>query len=439
MLQHRDCKLSEQNNTMLRSWFASTFFFAKLLNDENDRYEYNNVRKWTRKIDIFSADKVLIPINLTNTHWTMLVFYMLLKEIHYYDSMSGNGDRYINYGLRWLADEIMDKKGIAIDINEWTQFQQEVHVPQQHNGYDCGMFVLMCARAIAYNQPFSSYHQRDVPRYRSMIGRHILQGSLLDFIDQSVPYMFQLTPEHQTAQPHQAATLSLNVGTSLRRKTNISSQRPLMFTHVQPQSQYSTKSTAAAAAIAAAAFEEEDSVDSEESNDYEQKFEGTKYNPQNHVHVHISKNSSTKSAPAIGEEEQSVDSEEDADNKPTEGTNIGSAIFAQEYGTKALSVTKTKHFDETEENSNSNSDTEGSSETCESETKFGVDAEASSKRKRKGKSKEALARNNTARRNSYMIKNEQRRKSNKNYNTALLGLNDSDLTSMPTDTDHQVR
>ena len=195
-----------------------------------------------------------------------------------------------------------------------------------------------------------------------------------------------------------------------------------------------TTTTAAIAAIAAAALEEEDSVDSEESNDYEQKFEGTKYNQQNYVHVHISKNSS-----AIGEEEQSVDSEEDADNKPTEGTNIGSAIFAQEYGTKTLSVTKTKHF-ETEENwANSNSDTEGSSETCESETKFGMDAEASSTRKRKGKSKEALTRKNKALRNNYWIKNEQKRKSNKNYKTALLDLNDSDLTSMPTGTDHQVR
>jgi hypothetical protein len=148
---------------------------------------------------------------------------------------------------------------------------------------------------------------------------------------------------------------------------------------------------------------------------------------------------STTSAPAIGGEEESVDSEEDADNKPTEGANIGSAIFAQEYGTKTLSVTKTKHF-ETEENlANSNSDTEGSSETCESETKFGMDAETSSPQKRKRISKETLTRKNKALRNSYWIKNEQKRKSNKNYKTALLDLNDSDLTSMPTGTDHQVR
>ena len=476
MLQHRDIKLSEQNNTMLRSWFASSFFFVKLLNDGNDWYEYNAVRKWTRKIDIFSADKVLIPINLTNTHWTILVFYMLLKEIHYYDSRSGNGDKYIDYGLRWLADEIMDKKGIAIDINEWTQYQQEVHVPQQNNGYDCGMFVLMCARAIAYNQPFSSYHQRDVQRYRSMIGRHILQGSLLDFTDQSVPYMFQLTPEQEPAQSHNTATESLFYGTSLRRKRNTSTHRQLSYTHVQPQrSQFFTKSTEAAieeedsedseetdgnvtqrqlsythvqpqrrsqfsTKTAEAAIEVEDSEDSEENDgNIEPTIEETKCNPyKSHVHVNMSIYS-TKSVASVGEEVDLVDSGEDDDNKPTEGTKFGRAIFAQEYGTKTLSITKTK-YSETEENlAYSNSDTEGTSETCESETKFGVDAVASSTRNRRGKSNEALTRKNKALRNNYWIKNEQKRKSNKNYKTALLDLNDSDLTSMPTGTDHQVR
>jgi hypothetical protein len=271
-----------------------------------------------------------------------------------------------------------------------------------------------------------------------MIGRHILQGSLFDFIDQSVPYMFQLSPEHQTAQPHQVAILSLNVGTSLRRKTNISSQRPLMFTHVQPQSQYSTKSAAAAAATAVE--EEEDSEDSEEIDDNAPKKEGTKYNLHNiYAQVNMMSKFSTTSAAAIVQEEDSVDSEEDADDKPTEGMIIGSAIFAQENGTKTLSATKTEHS-ETEENlAYSNSDTEGSSETCESETKFGVDAVASSTRNRRRKSNEALTRKSKALRNNYWIKNEQKRKSNKNYKTALLALNDSDLTSMPTGTDHQVR
>ena len=477
MLQHRDIKLSEQNNTMLRSWFASTFFFVKLLNDGNDRYEYNNVRKWTRKIDIFSADKVLIPINLTNTHWTMLVFYMLLKEIHYYDSMSKNGDKYINYGLRWLADEIMDKKEIAIDINEWTRFQQEVHVPQQHNDYDCGMFVLMCARAIAYNQPFSSYHQRDMPRYRSMIGRHILQGSLLDFTDQSVSYMFQLTPELEPAQFHKTATESLIPGTSLRRKRNTSTQRQLSYTHVQPQSsKFSIKSTEAAieeedsedseetdgnvtqrqlsythilpqkrssnfsTKSAETAIEEEDSEDSEENDgNIEPRIEETQCNPyKSHVNVNMSIYS-TKSVASVGEEVDLVGAGEDDDSKPTEGTKFGRAIFAQEFGTKSLTERRTKYSETDEILANNDSDTEGSSETCESETKFRVDVTTSLKHKKKNRSSEYIQNKNKHLRNALRLKNQTQRKCNEFYKLALLDLNDSEVSSLMVGYNHQVR
>jgi hypothetical protein len=127
-----------------------------------------------------------------------MVICMLLKELHYYDSMSSDGRRYLKTALKWLSDEHMDKKQIPLDTSEWRCFHQETIVPQQNNGFDCGMFVIMCARAIAYNQPLHSYHQEDMPRYRLMIGRHILRQSLLDSNNQSVPYMFDLPPSITT-------------------------------------------------------------------------------------------------------------------------------------------------------------------------------------------------------------------------------------------------
>jgi len=194
MLLQRDRSLSMETSTnstlpvRLRSWFTTTFFFVKLL--ENAQYNYSNVRRWTRRdIDIFAADKVFIPINVNNNHWTLLVFFMQLKELHYYDSSNGDGSRYLQYGMRWLSDECMDKTRESLNMNEWQCFHKEPGVPQQENGYDCGVFVLMCARAIAYNQPLTSYHQDNMQRYRLMIGRDILRGSLLDSNSQSMPYM----------------------------------------------------------------------------------------------------------------------------------------------------------------------------------------------------------------------------------------------------------
>ena len=123
---------------------------------------------------------------------------MELKEIHYYDSMSGDGRLYLKAAMQWLRDESLNKRGLTLNAtNEWRLIQKEAHVPQQHNGNDCGVFVIMCTRAIAYDQSFTTYHQSDMPRYRKMVGRHIIHGSLQEQEDGSFPYFFALPPRQQ--------------------------------------------------------------------------------------------------------------------------------------------------------------------------------------------------------------------------------------------------
>ena len=40
----------------------NTFFYAKLYH--NRMYKYDNVKRWSRKFDLFSLDKIIIPIHL---------------------------------------------------------------------------------------------------------------------------------------------------------------------------------------------------------------------------------------------------------------------------------------------------------------------------------------------------------------------------------------
>jgi hypothetical protein len=204
LLRDRDQELynrSRQNPSSLpsnyqKSFFATTFFFAKLL--VQGIYTYPNVARWTREVDVFSLKQLLFPININNNHWTQLTIYMELKEIHYYDSMRGDGRLYLKAAMQWLQDESLNKRGLTLNAtNEWRLIQNEAHVPQQHNGFDCGMFVIMCTRAIAYDQSLTTYHQFDMPRYRKMIGRHIIRGSLQEQEDGSFPYFFDLPPRQQ--------------------------------------------------------------------------------------------------------------------------------------------------------------------------------------------------------------------------------------------------
>ena len=47
-----------------RSHFFSSFFYTKLT--ERGSYNFANVRRWTRKFDLFSRDKVFVPVNVSN-------------------------------------------------------------------------------------------------------------------------------------------------------------------------------------------------------------------------------------------------------------------------------------------------------------------------------------------------------------------------------------
>ncbi|KIO26740.1 hypothetical protein M407DRAFT_74053, partial [Tulasnella calospora MUT 4182] len=64
--------------------YFNTFFFPKL---ENEGYEKARLGKWTKTVDIFSKDVILVPVNLGNAHWTCAAINMKKKRVEYYDSM----------------------------------------------------------------------------------------------------------------------------------------------------------------------------------------------------------------------------------------------------------------------------------------------------------------------------------------------------------------
>lgn len=101
-------------------------------------YDYKEVKRWTKKFDALEKEKLIFPINISNSHWTLAVVYMQRKRIVYYDSMSGSGKTYLQGLLRWVVDEAMAKKNITVDPTEWTT-ERANGIPQQQNGFDCGV------------------------------------------------------------------------------------------------------------------------------------------------------------------------------------------------------------------------------------------------------------------------------------------------------------
>ena len=95
MLSIRDKELCNKYSNRLPSMFQTSHFKERLFNTDppgeniDKKYTYNNVKRWTKQFDVFTMDKLFFPLNLDNMHWTMIIIYMQLHEIHYYDSMAG--------------------------------------------------------------------------------------------------------------------------------------------------------------------------------------------------------------------------------------------------------------------------------------------------------------------------------------------------------------
>ena len=225
MLQERDAKLCELNSSRISSHYFNSFFINKLLDSENGTYNYGNVKRydrrqncfictfviinthlltnshshlnsfvhaltgishtfmscdamhrWSKKFNIFQKEKIFCPVNISNTHWTMLVMFIREKKIQYYDSMGNTGKRYLHGALQYLGDEARKLDHQAFDASEW-QLGNQSDTPQQENGFDCGVFSIMFADFISDNLPLN-FAQNLMPLFRRKICANILRGSL---------------------------------------------------------------------------------------------------------------------------------------------------------------------------------------------------------------------------------------------------------------------
>ncbi|KAM8977555.1 sentrin-specific protease 1 [Pelodytes ibericus] len=150
----------------------NTFFFPKL------KSGYQAVKRWTKKVDIFSMNILLVPIHL-GVHWCLAVIDFRKKSVTYYDSMGGLNNEACRLLLQYLKQESLDKKGVCFDSNGWVlTSKRSEEMPQQMNGSDCGMFACKYADYITKDKPIT-FTQRHMPYFRKRMVWEILHQKLL--------------------------------------------------------------------------------------------------------------------------------------------------------------------------------------------------------------------------------------------------------------------
>jgi len=162
---------SKKNEKLPKVYCFNTFFYGKIVGPG-----HSSVKRWTRKVDIFAQDLLIIPVHL-GMHWCLACVNLRHKTVRYLDSMGGNNNKGLDAILKYLQDEHADKKKSSLDTSDWKTVNEK-EIPQQMNGSDCGMFACKFADYLSRDARIT-FTQNDMPYFRRRMVYEIVTKTLM--------------------------------------------------------------------------------------------------------------------------------------------------------------------------------------------------------------------------------------------------------------------
>uniref|UniRef100_A0A1B0B6J7 Ubiquitin-like protease family profile domain-containing protein n=1 Tax=Glossina palpalis gambiensis TaxID=67801 RepID=A0A1B0B6J7_9MUSC len=171
LLTDRGEKKSKSNG-LPTVYAMNTFFIPCLM-----KAGYGGVKRWTRKVDIFTKDILPVPVHVGGVHWCMAIIHLKNRTIKYYDSMGTPNPNVLKALEQYLKDESMDKRKQPFDTSQFL-IESVPDVPRQMNGSDCGVFSCMFAEYVTRNKEIT-FSQQNMEYFRQKMILEIVQGELL--------------------------------------------------------------------------------------------------------------------------------------------------------------------------------------------------------------------------------------------------------------------
>ena len=170
LLGMRDGAICRAHPTRQRSFFMTTFFIRL-----DQAYLYKpTYSKNAPGGDLFQLRTIFVPVHVSNQHWILVVLHMNQKRIEIYDSMTAHLKDTIRCRIRkrllqYLNDEHKRLHNRSMpDQHLWRLDHSGRDVPQQKNGFDCGVFVCVFADFLSLGLPLI-FEQRHVSKIRGHI------------------------------------------------------------------------------------------------------------------------------------------------------------------------------------------------------------------------------------------------------------------------------
>ncbi|KAI6184361.1 Ulp1 protease [Aphelenchoides bicaudatus] len=150
----------------------NTFFYTSFI-----KRGYAGVRRWTKTLNLFEYDILLIPLHLTQNHWCLIAVDFEQKVMAFFDSMyTERGETHLQKISDYLTNESNDKHDSKYSIKNLRLIPQYAG-PRQMNGCDCGVFACQFAEFYSRRARFD-FSQDDIPRLREQMVYEIVNKSL---------------------------------------------------------------------------------------------------------------------------------------------------------------------------------------------------------------------------------------------------------------------
>ena len=152
----------------------STFFYTSLKTGG-----YKKVARWAKRANLagtalLDVEKIFIPINPNQSHWTLAVIQPRLQLITHYNSLGSGNKAYLDVICEWLKGEL----GSSFNKDDW-ELDYAAESPQQMNGSDCGVFTVTTAKQIMLGISPMTYGASDIPTQRRRMVAELVNGELL--------------------------------------------------------------------------------------------------------------------------------------------------------------------------------------------------------------------------------------------------------------------
>jgi Ulp1 family protease len=167
--------------------FFSSFHMAKAAGIDtrkrvSDTFNYSEVSRWTKDVNVFLCSGLFFPVNSRNAHWGLLHIDMDHFCIYYLDSKVDlveyhqTASFFLEAALEWLAWESADNLLKPLDKSAWKRIK--LIVPQQDDGSSCGVCTVLNAVVLRSEGVPLLYDSTHLPAVRLALAAAIRSASL---------------------------------------------------------------------------------------------------------------------------------------------------------------------------------------------------------------------------------------------------------------------